>query len=54
VAANKPVLCCFHKNKKVSKMILGNTYTGLTLEGYESLSQIPGILTDWLQIITGL
>jgi nucleoside 2-deoxyribosyltransferase len=36
----KPVLCCFRKGCKVSKMILGNTHPKLSLFGYEQVDDL--------------
>jgi 2'-deoxynucleoside 5'-phosphate N-hydrolase len=40
VQYQKPVLCCYQKGKKVSKMILGNDSQGLTLCSYDTISEL--------------
>jgi 2'-deoxynucleoside 5'-phosphate N-hydrolase len=40
VQYQKPVLCCYQKGKKVSKMILGNDSPALTLCSYDAISEL--------------
>ena len=45
---NKPVLCCYRKGCRVSKMILGNPHPALSLCAYESASDLDRQLADFL------
>jgi hypothetical protein len=40
VMLDKPVLCCYQRGKKVSKMITGNSASHLSLLAYESIPQL--------------
>lgn len=46
----KPVLCCYRKGRKISKMILGNTHPKLNLYDYERvddlITAIEGFITS--------
>jgi 2'-deoxynucleoside 5'-phosphate N-hydrolase len=36
----KPVLCCYHTDRSVSKMILGNNHPGLSLAEYRTVEEL--------------
>ena len=47
---NKPILCCYRKGRKVSKMLLGNTNPRMRFFGYstpdEALAMVSGFILD--------
>lgn len=45
---NKPVLCCYRKGCRVSKMILGNPHPSLSLCAYESAADLDRQLAVFL------
>jgi len=45
---NKPVLCCFQKNLKVSKMITGNDMPGLSLAPYDTQDELLQRVEEFL------
>ena len=45
---HKPVFCCYHKHKRISKIITGNTSPGLVLAPYTSDEEIVGLLHSFL------
>ena len=47
--SGKPVLCCYHRGKKVSKMILGNDLPNLTLAPYDTPQQALAAVTAFLE-----
>lgn len=47
----KPVLCCYRKGVKVSKMITGNTMPGLELKVYTSRDEVKEIVSIYLQAL---
>lgn len=44
----KPVFCCYHKHKRISKIITGNTSPGLVLAPYASDEEIEMLLHSFL------
>src|SRR5512133_1549774 len=44
----KPVFCCYHKQKRISKIITGNTSPGLVLAPYTSDEDIEMLLHNFL------
>lgn len=44
----KPVFCCYHKHKRISKIITGNTSPGLVLAPYTSDEEIAMLLNNFL------
>jgi nucleoside 2-deoxyribosyltransferase len=44
----KPVLCCYHEGRTVSKMILGNTKPTLSLYAYKDAPDVLGALDRYL------
>ena len=44
----KPVFCCFQSQKRVSKIITGNTSPGLVLAPYSSDEEVIGLLRQFL------
>lgn len=44
----KPVLCCYHSGRTVSKMILGNTHPTLSLYAYQDAEDVLGELGRYL------
>lgn len=49
----KPVLCCFQKDVKVSKMITGNNAPGLLVEAYETQHELSSTLDQFLDALEG-
>jgi nucleoside 2-deoxyribosyltransferase len=47
----KPVLCCYRKGVKVSKMITGNTMSGLELKVYTTRDEVKQIVRKYLQAL---
>lgn len=45
----KPVLCCFHQEAQISKMITGNQSAGLVLGRYADESQALALLDEFLE-----
>ncbi len=48
LALGRPVLCCYHQGRKVSKMILGNTHPTLKIYAYQSQTDLIPALKDFL------
>jgi nucleoside 2-deoxyribosyltransferase len=51
LSLGKPVLCCYRKDVRVSKMLTGNTTTGFSLLAYSTDVELQKGLTtflDWL------
>jgi nucleoside 2-deoxyribosyltransferase len=48
LSLNKPVLCCFQRDRPVSKMITGNDAPTLTVCAYEDVQQALAMITDFL------
>jgi nucleoside 2-deoxyribosyltransferase len=44
----KPVLCCYHKGRKVSKIITGNDSKNLVVRAYESKEEAVQAMDDFL------
>ena len=44
----KPVFCCYQRQKRVSKIITGNTSPGLVLAPYSSDEEVIGLLRQFL------
>ncbi len=51
--SGKPVLCCYQRSRRVSKMILGNDQPNLTLAPYDSTAEAVAALRDFLEKIPG-
>lgn len=49
----KPVLCCYRKGVKVSKMITGNTMPGLERKAYTTRNEVKGIIRKYLLSLAG-
>ena len=47
----KPVLCCYRKGVKVSKMITGNTMPGLELKVNTSRDEVKEMVSIYLQAL---
>jgi len=47
----KPVLCCYQRGKRVSKMILGNDHPKFRLAVYERSEEAVACVRDFLQAI---
>ena len=45
---SKPVFCCYQQNRRVSKMILGNSSPNLFLYAYRSLDDLLPKIGDFL------
>jgi nucleoside 2-deoxyribosyltransferase len=44
----KPVLCCYRKGSRVSKMITGNTHPNIFVQSYHSLAEAVAIVNSFL------
>jgi nucleoside 2-deoxyribosyltransferase len=44
----KPVLCCFRRGQRVSKMIIGNDSPGLVVRDYEDVAEALEIVDTFL------
>jgi len=44
----KPVLCCFEKNRTISKMILGNNEPGIQVFVYSSINELKNEIKRFL------
>lgn len=51
LAQGKPVLCCYRADRKVSKMLLGNTSTNLTLAPYNDAPEVLQALENYLRAL---
>jgi hypothetical protein len=51
LSLEKPVFCCYHRNRKVSKMITGNTHPKLTVVTYESVDDAIAQMDEFLHSI---
>ncbi|MBP6086859.1 MAG: nucleoside 2-deoxyribosyltransferase [Pelolinea sp.] len=49
---DKPVLCCYRKGSRVSKMILGNTQKNISLIAYENANELIGAIDAFLKSIS--
>jgi len=47
----KPVLCCYHQGRRVSKIILGNSSSILQLYAYESVDDLIPVMQRFVQDI---
>ena len=52
LSLGKKVLCLYRKGRKVSKMILGNPHSKLTIHPYETPEQAVQLLSNYLSQIT--
>lgn len=52
LSLGKKVLCLYRKERKVSKMILGNPHPQLTIHTYEDPDQAVQLLTTYLENIS--
>jgi nucleoside 2-deoxyribosyltransferase len=52
LSLGKKVLCLYHKGRKVSKMILGNPHSKLTIHPYETPEQAVQLLSNYFSQIT--
>ena len=48
LSLDKPVLCCFKRGRKVSKMILGNTHPRILVRDYADIDELREILDEFL------
>lgn len=49
LSLEKPVLCCFERGRRVSKMILGNTHPRILVKNYANMDELRGILDEFLE-----
>lgn len=47
LSLGKPVLCCYHRHKKVSKIITGNTTPGLSRGVYETEAEVLRLVGEF-------
>ncbi|MFV1859080.1 MAG: nucleoside 2-deoxyribosyltransferase [Anaerolineales bacterium] len=45
---SRPVLCCYREGVTVSKMILGNDSPGLVVRAYQTESEVPKLIDEYL------
>jgi nucleoside 2-deoxyribosyltransferase len=48
VALGKPVLCCYRRGRRVSKMILGNTHPSLQVGAYDTAEEACALIDRFL------
>jgi hypothetical protein len=48
---NKPILCCYRRSNKVSKMLLGNTNPRMRILGYADPDEALALISDFIQDI---
>jgi len=51
LSLGKPVLCCYHQSRRVSKMITGNTHSTLEIAVYENVEEILALVDEFLASI---
>ena len=49
LSLGKPVLCCYRKGARVSKMLLGNDSNGISVRAYEDTPSALRLLESFLQ-----
>jgi 2'-deoxynucleoside 5'-phosphate N-hydrolase len=49
----KPVLCCYHQDRRVSKMITGNSHPTLRMLPYQTIPELVEGVTAFLSSVTG-
>ncbi|HTX80235.1 MAG TPA: nucleoside 2-deoxyribosyltransferase [Longilinea sp.] len=49
LSLGKPVFCCYHKSRRVSKMITGNTHSTLTVSKYETTEEAVALVDEFLK-----
>jgi hypothetical protein len=47
----KPVLCLHHANCRVSKMLTGNTQSGIVVRSYHQKADIPRLIMEFLDAL---
>lgn len=47
----KPVLCLHHENCRVSKMLTGNTQSGIVVRSYHQKADIPQLIMEFLDAL---
>ena len=52
LSLGKPVLCCYHKSRRVSKMITGNTHSTLKVAPYETMEEAIALVDEFLKSIS--
>jgi len=48
ITLGKPVLCCYQRGRRVTKMLTGNSSPNLTLCAYDSAAEAAGIVREFL------
>jgi 2'-deoxynucleoside 5'-phosphate N-hydrolase len=51
LAGSKPVLCCYRRGARVSKMITGNDSPGLVVRDYDGLPEVLDVVDTFLASI---
>ena len=49
LSLGKPVLCCYHRSRRVSKMITGNTHSTLKVVTYETEEEAMALVDEFLK-----
>ncbi len=52
MSISKPVLCCYQKGVKVSKMILGNNNPLLTVRSYTDIAEAQSVVRSFINHLT--
>jgi hypothetical protein len=50
---NKPVLCCYRRGARVSKMITGNNLPGMRLAQYDDEAEAISTIDAFLESVSG-
>jgi nucleoside 2-deoxyribosyltransferase len=52
LSLGKQVLCCYHKSRRVSKMITGNTHSTLKVAPYKTMEEAMALVDEFLKSIS--
>jgi len=51
LSLDKPILCCYRKDRKISKMILCNNHRKIKVVCYEEMDDLLALLQEFLEKI---
>ncbi len=51
LSLKKPVLCCYRKGKRISKMLIGNKLPGFQLLAYKTKDELRSGLGNYLRLL---
>lgn len=54
LSLGKPVFCCYRKDRRVSKIITGNTSPGITVLSYDSDAEAVNLVRNYLHTLEKL